>query len=183
MIVLIIPYSRRLDQLLKTAAASLSNMSHLLLVWLVLYFAYGIALNQIFGLTKIGPNGSLSINFRTVPNALILLFRMSCGEGWNQVLDDFIVERPFVTDKRMEMTVEVKAMPIFCLLAGISLVCSFSQIFWFRWFLNNFLTLPVLKSLRLIEIKFEPSRMHGAGLIKSPEGISTNQIWWILCFH
>lgn len=94
MIVLIIPYSRRLDQLLKTAAASLPNMSHLLLVWLVLYFAYGIALNQIFGLTKIGPNGSLSINFRTVPNALILLFRMSCGEGWNQVLDDFTVERP-----------------------------------------------------------------------------------------
>lgn len=94
MVVLIIPYSRRLDQLLKTAAASLPNMSHLLLVWLVLYFAYGIAFNQIFGITKIGPNGSTVINFRTVPNALVLLFRMSCGEGWNQILDDYIMEAP-----------------------------------------------------------------------------------------
>lgn len=94
MLLLIIPHSRRLDQLLKTAAASIPNMAHLLLVWSVLYFVFGIALNQVFGLTRLGPNGSTTINFRTVPNSLVLLFRMSCGEGWNQVMADYIVQYP-----------------------------------------------------------------------------------------
>lgn len=94
MLILIIPRSRRLDQLLKTCATSASAIGNMLIVWAILYLAYGIAFNQVFGLTRIGPNGTSSINFRTVPRALVLLFRMSCGEGWNQTLDDFLVEYP-----------------------------------------------------------------------------------------
>lgn len=95
MTILIITHSRRLDQLLKTAAASIPNMAHLLLVWVVLYFTFGIAFNQVLGLTRFGAIGTVSINVRTVPNALVLLFRMSCGEGWNQILYDYLVEAPY----------------------------------------------------------------------------------------
>lgn len=94
MLLMIIPHSRRLDQLLKTAAASLPNIMNLLIVWFILYLAFGIAFNQVFGLTRLGPNGSTSINFRTFPNSLVLLFRMSCGEGWNMVLSDYLVQYP-----------------------------------------------------------------------------------------
>lgn len=93
-LILLIPRSRRLDQLLKTCAASVSDIGNLLIVWAILFLAYGIAFNQVFGLTRLGPNGGNSINFRTVPQALVLLYRMSLGEGWNQILNDYLVVYP-----------------------------------------------------------------------------------------
>lgn len=75
----LIPKSDALDQLFKTAASSLPTILSLLCIWLVLFVVYAIAFTQIFGLTRLGPHGSGSINFRTVPNALVLLFRMSVG--------------------------------------------------------------------------------------------------------
>ncbi|KAI9734913.1 MAG: calcium channel protein [Cirrosporium novae-zelandiae] len=86
---LIIPRNNQLDQLFKTAAASLTSIGNLLATWFVLFLAYAIAFTQIFGLTKFGGEESWNINFRTVPKALILLFRMSCGEGWNELMEDF----------------------------------------------------------------------------------------------
>lgn len=94
MLTLLMPRSRRLDQLLKTCASSASVIGNLLVVWAVLFLAYGIAFNQVFGLTRLGPNGSSRVNFRTVPQALVLLYRMSLGEGWNQVLNDYLVIYP-----------------------------------------------------------------------------------------
>lgn len=98
MMFLWIPRSAKLDQLFQTASASFQEIGNLLLTWFVLFLAYAIAFNQAFGLTRIGPNGSSTVNFRTVPKALILLFRMSTGEGWNQVLSDFLVSPPFCVD-------------------------------------------------------------------------------------
>jgi hypothetical protein len=86
---LLIPRNNQLDQLFKTAAASFSAISNLLATWFVLFLVYAIAFTQTFGLTRFGPNGDDNINFRTVPKALILLFRMSVGEGWNQIMIDF----------------------------------------------------------------------------------------------
>lgn len=94
MLVLLMPRSRRLDQLLKTCASSMSAIGNMLVVWFILFLAYGIAFNQVFGLTRLGPNGSGAINFRTVPRAMVLLYRMSLGEGWNQVLNDYLVIAP-----------------------------------------------------------------------------------------
>lgn len=94
MLILLMPRSRRLDQLLKTCSSSVSSIGNLMLVWAILFLAYGIAFNQVFGLTRIGPNGSTSKNFRYVPRALVLLYRMSCGEGWNQIMHDYTVEYP-----------------------------------------------------------------------------------------
>lgn len=94
MLLLFIPYSKRIHQLMKTARTSIVNISQLLFVWFILYMVFAIAFNQVFGKTKFGPNGSTIINFRTIPNALVLLFRMSCGEGWNDILADYREKYP-----------------------------------------------------------------------------------------
>ena len=86
---LLIPRNNQLDQLFKTAAASLSAIGNLLATWFVLFLVYAIALTQTFGLTRFGDIETGNINFRNVPKALILLFKMSMGEGWNQIMEDF----------------------------------------------------------------------------------------------
>ena len=86
---LLIPRNNQLDQLFKTAAASLTSLGNLLATWFVLFLVYAIALTQSFGLTRFGPMENANLNFRTVPKALILLFRTSTGEGWNQIMEDF----------------------------------------------------------------------------------------------
>ena len=86
---LLIPRNNQLDQLFKTAAASLSAIGNLLATWFVLFLVYAIALTQTFGLTRFGEMENGNINFRNVPKALILLFKMSMGEGWNQIMEDF----------------------------------------------------------------------------------------------
>ena len=86
---LLIPRNNQLDQLFKTAAASLSAIGSLLITWFVLFLVFAIALTQTLGLTKFGPLGQPNLNFRDVPKALILLFRMSVGEGWNQIMADY----------------------------------------------------------------------------------------------
>ncbi|KAE8355547.1 Ion transport protein-domain-containing protein [Aspergillus coremiiformis] len=95
---LIIPRNNQLDQLFKTAAASLTAIGNLLATWLVLFLVFAIAMNQAFGLTKFGEGEKSNINFRDIPRSLILLFRMSCGEGWNSIMEDFAtMEPPFCT--------------------------------------------------------------------------------------
>lgn len=95
---LLIPRNNQLDQLFKTAAASFTAIGNLLATWFVLFLVYAIAMNQTFGLTKFGDNENNNINFRDVPRALILLFRTSCGEGWNELMEDYAtMEPPFCT--------------------------------------------------------------------------------------
>jgi voltage-dependent calcium channel len=95
MLLLWIPKSRRLDKLFKTASTSFRVIGDLIFAWFILFLVFAIAFNQAFGLTRIGPNGDQNLNFRTVPKALILLFRMSTGEGWNQILNDYLVSPPY----------------------------------------------------------------------------------------
>jgi hypothetical protein len=100
-VLLVIPRNDALDQLFKTAAASLPNIGNLLATWSVLFLVFAIAMTQTFGLTRFGSSETGNLNFRSVPKALILLFRMSTGEGWNQIMEDFAgIEPPFcVQDK------------------------------------------------------------------------------------
>lgn len=93
----LIPAFDSLDQLFKTTVGSLSVLVSLMATWLVLFVTFAIAFNQIFGLTKIGNNGSDNINVRTIPKALVLLFRMSCGEGWNSIMHDYAIAEPYCT--------------------------------------------------------------------------------------
>lgn len=94
---LAIPQIDALYQLLKCGSTALVSLLTILYTWLVLYLAFAIAMNQVFGLTKIGPNTSGNINARTVTKALILLFRNSFGEGWNYIMDDFKLSMPYCT--------------------------------------------------------------------------------------
>ncbi|KAJ5794033.1 hypothetical protein N7457_000632 [Penicillium paradoxum] len=91
---LLIPRNNQLDQLFKTTAASVSVIANLLATWFVLFLVFGIAMNQAFGLTKFGENEDHNQNFRDVPKSLILLFRASCGEGWNEYMEDFATMTP-----------------------------------------------------------------------------------------
>ncbi|KAG5953359.1 hypothetical protein E4U53_005835 [Claviceps sorghi] len=93
-VLLLIPRNDALDQLFKTAAASLTIISNLLATWLVCFLVFAIAMTQAFSLTRFGSNETANINFRSVPKALILLFRMSLGEGWNQIMEDYAEIRP-----------------------------------------------------------------------------------------
>ncbi|CAH6718527.1 calcium-channel protein Cch1p [[Candida] jaroonii] len=95
----VIPRSDRLSQFLRFASASVPNLISLLFTWLVLFLVFAIAMNQVFGTTKIGANGSGNLNVRTVPKALILLFKCSFGEGWNYVMDDFKIAEPYCSTK------------------------------------------------------------------------------------
>ncbi|KAH8663145.1 BcCCH1, calcium channel protein [Tricladium varicosporioides] len=93
-VLLLIPRNDALDQLFKTAAASLTNIGNLLATWFVFFLVFAIAMTQTFGLTRFGGGESGNINFRTVPKALILLFKMSAGEGWNQIMEDYANIQP-----------------------------------------------------------------------------------------
>ncbi|CUM67862.1 uncharacterized protein PRCAT00005571001 [Priceomyces carsonii] len=91
----IIPRSNRLSQLLRFASASVPSLLSLSFTWGVMFLVFAIAMNQIFGMTRIGPNSSGNINLRSVPKAMILLFRCSFGEGWNYIMNDFAIEEPY----------------------------------------------------------------------------------------
>ncbi|KXJ91978.1 ion transporter [Microdochium bolleyi] len=103
-VLLLIPRNDALDQLFKTAAASGTTIVNLLATWLVVFLVFAIALTQSFSLTRFGPESNTYVNFRTVPNALILLFRMSVGEGWNELMEDYAaIEPPFCVDSAIFM--------------------------------------------------------------------------------
>lgn len=91
----LISQSDTLIELMNTATASLPSIFSLLYTWFTLFLVYAIALNQVFGLTKLGPNTTGNINCRTVTKSLILLFRCSFGEGWNYIMNDLTVESPY----------------------------------------------------------------------------------------
>lgn len=93
-VLLLIPRNDALDQLFKTAAASLTVIGSLLVTWLVLFLVFAIAMTQAFSLTRFGENGQSDINFRTVPKALIFLFRLSLGEAWNQMMEEYAAIEP-----------------------------------------------------------------------------------------
>lgn len=97
MLTFIFPRSNKLSQLLRFASASFPALLSLSFTWFVVFLMYAIAMNQVFGLTKTGPNTTGNINLRSVPKALILLFRCSFGEGWNYIMDDFALESPWCT--------------------------------------------------------------------------------------
>ena len=91
---LLIPRNNELDQLFKTAAASFTAIANLLATWFVLFLVFAIAMTQTLGLTRFASLEDNNLNLRSVAKALVLLFRMSCGEGWNQIMEDFASVAP-----------------------------------------------------------------------------------------
>ncbi|GCE98298.1 calcium channel protein [Zygosaccharomyces mellis] len=100
MFLLIIPQNDTLSELAETAAASWPPILSLTYTWAILFLVYSIALNQIFGTTRLGANTTDNINFRTVIKSLIVLFRCSFGEGWNYIMDDLTVSEPYCSSTK-----------------------------------------------------------------------------------
>ncbi|KAF9928693.1 calcium channel protein [Linnemannia zychae] len=98
----LVPRSNSLNQLFMTMAASIRSIASLFGVWLVVFAVYGIMFVEIFGLTSYGPNGSDHVNFRNIGTALLMMARMSTGEGWNDLMHDFAVERPYCVNNRFD---------------------------------------------------------------------------------
>ncbi|GMG39596.1 unnamed protein product [Ambrosiozyma monospora] len=87
--------SAKLNTFLRFSVTASKQFVSLMILWVVLFLVFSIALNQTFGLTKIGENTSHNLNFRTVPKAALYLFISAFGEGWDSIMDDFFVDKPY----------------------------------------------------------------------------------------
>ncbi|EJT98090.1 hypothetical protein DACRYDRAFT_118858 [Dacryopinax primogenitus] len=83
-----------LNQLFKTAVASLPAIMNLFLLWLTLFIFFSILFMEVFGLTRWVSGEKHNINFSSMGNALVMLSFMSTGEGWNQFMHDYAVVYP-----------------------------------------------------------------------------------------
>ncbi|KAL0076809.1 Ion transport protein-domain-containing protein [Phycomyces blakesleeanus] len=83
-----------LQKLYHTVANSMPSIIHVSVVFLIVMCLFAMLFMELFGLTRYGPNGDEHGNFRTYGNALLLLVRMTTGEGWNYVMMDYTVQYP-----------------------------------------------------------------------------------------
>lgn len=74
---------------LLSSLPSLFNVASLLLLLLFVYAVLGVSLFST--LTLSGNFVNRQANFRTLPNALLLLFRSVTGESWNGLMHDCMV--------------------------------------------------------------------------------------------
>ncbi|GAA5872257.1 hypothetical protein JCM8547_004796 [Rhodosporidiobolus lusitaniae] len=86
-----------LNQLFKTAAASLPAILNIFALWLVLFLVWAIFFIEIFGLTRWGSAGTPNANYYTFFNAMVLLALQSTGEGWNEFMHNYTIEFPSCT--------------------------------------------------------------------------------------
>lgn len=89
--------SNALNQLFRTAVASLPAIGSTFALWLVLFITFAIVNVEVFGLTRWGANETYAKNFSTFFGSLVFLSMTSTGEGWNQYMHDYMVEPPNCT--------------------------------------------------------------------------------------
>ncbi|KAI7871731.1 Ion transport protein-domain-containing protein [Spinellus fusiger] len=83
-----------LQKIYHTVAHSMPSIIHVSAVFLIVMCLFAMLFMELFGLTRYGPNSDEIANFRTYGNALLLLVRMTTGEGWNYVMMDYVVTAP-----------------------------------------------------------------------------------------
>ncbi|GAA5943198.1 hypothetical protein JCM10213_006241 [Rhodosporidiobolus nylandii] len=88
----------RLNQLFKTAAASLPAILSIFALWLVLFLVFAIFYLELFGLTRWESAETWTSNYYTFWNAMVLLALQSTGEGWNEYMHNYTVEFPRCTN-------------------------------------------------------------------------------------
>ncbi|KAI8359295.1 Ion transport protein-domain-containing protein [Mortierella sp. GBAus27b] len=89
----LVPRIDNLNRLMMTMAASLVHVAKLLGAWLVVFAVYGIMFMEVFGLTAYGVNGTRRVNFRDTGSTLLMMVRMSTGEGWSSLMHDFAQDK------------------------------------------------------------------------------------------
>lgn len=103
--------NRALNQLFKTAFASLPAILSLFLLWLTMFLVWAIMLVEVFGLTKWGANETYQKNFSTMIGSMVFLSMMSTGEGWNQFMHDYTISPPQCTPSANYLTSDCGSEP------------------------------------------------------------------------
>lgn len=83
---LIVPRFDGLSRAWSAATRSVLPLGKLLLIWVLCFIIFAIAFTETIGLASLSGKGMWTINFQTVPNTLILLFRLSIGDQWPQLM-------------------------------------------------------------------------------------------------
>ncbi|KAM0754891.1 hypothetical protein T439DRAFT_283840 [Meredithblackwellia eburnea MCA 4105] len=86
-----------LNELFKTAAASLPAIANIFALWLVLFLVWAIFYVEVFGLTRWVNNETHNQNYSSFWRAMVMLVLASTGEGWNNVMHDYTIESPRCT--------------------------------------------------------------------------------------
>ncbi|AMD18651.1 HBL251Cp [Eremothecium sinecaudum] len=133
----IIPQNDILSELINTAVSSLPAILSLTYTWSILFLVYAIAMNQIFGLTRLNENTTGTLNFRTVSKSFIVLFRCSFGEGWNYIMHDLTVTKPYcATDNQGNYSDCGSKAYAYCLMMSWNILSMYI-------FLNMFISLII----------------------------------------
>jgi len=86
--------SKQLQGLLKTLYLAMNNIMNVALLFMLIIFTYAVAGMYLFGDIEEGTViNALNINFFTFYNSVLVLFRASTGESWNQIMHDCILAK------------------------------------------------------------------------------------------
>ncbi|KAI8093916.1 Ion transport protein-domain-containing protein [Halteromyces radiatus] len=83
-----------LQTLYHTIGMAMPSIIRVSAVFMLVMCLFAMIFMEFFGLTKYGQAGSNNSNFRNYGNALLLLVRMTTGEGWNEVMMDYTYSAP-----------------------------------------------------------------------------------------
>lgn len=86
-----------LTMLMMTVAVSMMKSLFIIMGMFLLILTYAVAGVILFGSVKHGDALGRHANFQTAPVAMTVLFRITTGEDWNDIMHDCMVEPPFCT--------------------------------------------------------------------------------------
>lgn len=84
---LIIPRFDGLSRAWTAATRSLLPLGNIILVWAVCFVVFAIAFTATLGLVLFPADQTWDEDFRSVPNSLVLLFSLSYGDDWPEVME------------------------------------------------------------------------------------------------
>jgi hypothetical protein len=86
-----------LKMLMLTVVVSMFKSFFIIMGMFLLMLFYAFTGVILFGCVKYGEDLGRQANFKTAPNAIVLLFRIVTGEDWNKIMHDCMVAPPFCT--------------------------------------------------------------------------------------
>ncbi|KAJ9469642.1 Muscle calcium channel subunit alpha-1 [Diplonema papillatum] len=102
---------KRILNTLMLSFVSLVNVAGLLFLLLFVFATLGV---KLFGQVKRGPNMNYYANFESFRNAILLLLRMSTGEGWQAIQKDLRTQPPDCDSQLGECGLPVVAIVYSC---------------------------------------------------------------------
>merc|ERR1711871_1485106 len=96
-LVRLIKRATMLRTMFETLFISMPSMANILLLMLLIFWIYAVIGVSVFGDTREGEGLGRAANFNSFATALLTLFQVATGEGWDVVMDDSGVEWPYCT--------------------------------------------------------------------------------------